>query len=70
MVSFDETKRSNLNQIKNNELRNFINSRDKLFSGGADASSAFGRNSNNRQQIGMTNSNFIKLPKGKSLLNI
>jgi len=52
MVSFVDAKRSNLNDIKNNELRNFSNSRDKLFNGGADASSAFARNNNNRQQIG------------------
>lgn len=52
MVSFEDAKRSKLENIKNNELKNFINSRDKPFNGGTEASSAFGRNGNNTQQIG------------------
>jgi len=35
MVNFVDEKRSNLEDIKDNELRNFMNSNDKPFAGGS-----------------------------------
>jgi len=35
MVNFVDEKRSNLEDIKDNELRNFMNSKDKPFVGGS-----------------------------------
>ena len=54
MVSFVDEKRSNLDDIKNSELRDFMNSRDKPFIGGIDStSSARNINDRNNKQPGL-----------------
>lgn len=51
MVNFVDEKRSNLEDIKDNELRNFMNSKDKPFAGGSQGGPGDIRNNSNNNEI-------------------